>query len=86
MEEIAKICELAAREAGQILLEMQSKIVAREKAPADLVTEADLAAQAKIQGILGEAFPEFGFFGEESTEDDRVDFVPSDNIFADLEE
>ena len=56
----------AARDAGRILREMQGRITAREKGPADLVTEADLAAQAAIEQRLCAEFPNFGFQGEES--------------------
>ena len=45
MLEILKTCEKAARLGGSILLEMQKSIKPREKAPRDLVTEADLASQ-----------------------------------------
>lgn len=65
MQEIS-VMKQAAREAGKILLEMQGKIVAREKGPADLVTEADVAAQHCIQQVLAAEFPEYGFLGEES--------------------
>jgi myo-inositol-1(or 4)-monophosphatase len=61
------VAEQAAREAGKILLDMQGRIVAREKAPADLVTEADVAAQQRIAEILLEAFPDHGFIGEEDS-------------------
>jgi myo-inositol-1(or 4)-monophosphatase len=37
----------------------------REKGPADLVTEADLASQETIQAIILGAFPKHGFLGEE---------------------
>ena len=60
------VMKQAAREAGTILLEMQGKIVAREKGPADLVTEADVAAQHCIQRVLEAEFPDYGFLGEES--------------------
>ena len=39
---------VAAKEAGQLLATMQDSISPREKAPKDLVTEADLAFQKKI--------------------------------------
>ncbi len=48
---------------------MQNGISAREKAPADLVTEADVAAQREIRSILLAATPEFGFVGEEDRDD-----------------
>lgn len=68
MLEILKTCEKAARLGGSILLEMQKSIKPREKAPRDLVTEADLASQKAIQACLTTAYPEFQFLGEEETE------------------
>ena len=61
-----KVCEDAARAAGGILKEKVGKVTFREKGRADLVTEADTQAQETIRRILGEAFPEHGFLGEES--------------------
>ncbi len=57
----------AARLAGRILLDRLGKVEAREKARADLVTDADLASQAAIAEMLRGRFPQFEFFAEEST-------------------
>lgn len=54
-----------AVQAGEVLRTMQSQVAAREKAPADLVTEADLASQQLIRQRLEGAFPQYGFLGEE---------------------
>jgi len=61
-----KVCEEAARAAGALLKEKVGKVAFREKKRADLVTEADTLAQETIRKIVGEAFPEHGFLGEES--------------------
>jgi myo-inositol-1(or 4)-monophosphatase len=61
----------AAHAAGRILREQLGKAAVREKAPADLVTDADLAAQQAIETILMSRFPSHAFLGEESTEADR---------------
>jgi myo-inositol-1(or 4)-monophosphatase len=58
-------CEEAARAGGRILLDWQHRISAREKAPRDLVTEADVASQTEIRRILLGAFPHHDFLGEE---------------------
>lgn len=59
------VCEQAARRAGNVLLDWQGRFGVREKGPADLVTEADLASQQVIrERLLGE-FPTHGFLGEE---------------------
>ena len=68
LDQLRTIAEHAARAAGEILRRMQHNISAREKGPADLVTEADLAAQQAIRSILLKATPEFGFVGEEDRE------------------
>jgi myo-inositol-1(or 4)-monophosphatase len=68
LEELREVAEQAARSAGRLLCQMQNGISAREKGPADLVTEADLAAQRAIRSILLEATPQFGFVGEEDDE------------------
>lgn len=68
MEDIAhftKICELAAREAGQVLLDWRGRARVTAKAPADLVTEADFAAQQRIREIIAREFPAHDFLGEE---------------------
>lgn len=65
MFEILKTCENAALLGGNLLLEMQPSIKPREKAPRDLVTEADLASQHAIHDCLTKAYPEFRFVGEE---------------------
>jgi len=65
MSEYLKSCEKAARAAGEVLADWQGKFRVREKGRADLVTEADEAAQAAIQEILFDDFPGFNFLGEE---------------------
>jgi myo-inositol-1(or 4)-monophosphatase len=60
------VCEQAARAAGEVLLDWSGRFAVREKGPSDLVTEADLASQAKIQEVLLGAFPKHGFLAEEN--------------------
>ncbi|MCY2962184.1 MAG: inositol monophosphatase family protein [Planctomycetota bacterium] len=55
----------AALAAGRILEEWGEKFTVSEKGPADLVTEADVAAQNAIFALLQQRFPEHGFLGEE---------------------
>ena len=55
LEDIAhftSVCELAARQAGQLLLDWRGRARVTAKAPADLVTEADFAAQQRIREII----------------------------------
>ncbi|MCA9191580.1 MAG: inositol monophosphatase [Planctomycetales bacterium] len=65
-------CE-AARVGGKILMERLGKASVREKAPADLVTDADLASQKAIQSLLTIRFPGYAFVGEESSEELRIE-------------
>ena len=68
MPDFTTVCEEAARAAGAILLDWRGRFKAREKGRADLVTEADLAAQEAIQKLVLGAFPDHGFVGEEDGE------------------
>ena len=65
MNDYLAVCERAARAGGQVLLDWVGRFAAREKGPSDLVTEADLASQEIIRGILQASFPQHGFIGEE---------------------
>ena len=55
----------AARIGGRILQQWQSRFTAREKSPANLVTEADLASQEAIFDFIHTRFPDHKFLGEE---------------------
>jgi len=57
-------CE-AARIGGAILQEWRPKFTAREKNPADLVTEADVASEKAIFEYIHDRFPDHQFLGEE---------------------
>ena len=57
--------ERIAAEAGELLLEAYGRVSAREKGPADLVTEADFASQRLIARRLSEAFPDHTLLAEE---------------------
>ena len=65
MPEFMEVCERAARAGGEVLRSWSGRLAVREKAPADLVTEADLAAQQVVREVLLGAFPDHGFLGEE---------------------
>ena len=62
MSDFSEVCEQAARKAGQLLLEWQGRITAREKGPRDLVTEADLKGwtQHDLDPYLDHVFNCFG--------------------------
>lgn len=58
----------AARAGAAELMSRYDRRVVHEKAPNDLVTDADLAAQQAIRTTLAEAFPDYAFVGEEQGE------------------
>lgn len=61
----ATLCEQAARRGGEVLQRLFGKVTASEKGPADLVTEADIAAQKAVCDFLAESFPDALVLGEE---------------------
>jgi myo-inositol-1(or 4)-monophosphatase len=64
-----KTLEVIVREAGEIALTHFSNIKQLEvtkKNPRDFVTQADLEVEAFLQEKLTQAYPEYGFWGEES--------------------
>jgi myo-inositol-1(or 4)-monophosphatase len=63
--EYQEVAEQAAREAGALLREAYGRVLAREKGPSDLVTDADLASQRLIADRLARAFPEHTLLAEE---------------------
>ena len=78
MSELLETCELAARAGASELLAWRGRFKTREKAPADLVTDADLASQAAIRAEIAARFPHHLFVGEEKTSQVEVgddDFV-----------
>ena len=56
----------AARRGGAVLLDWAGRFAVREKGPADLVTEADLASQEAVRAAILAAFPDHGFLAEEN--------------------
>lgn len=62
-----RVAEDAAREGAAILEGWRKKFQVREKARADLVTEADEASQQAIRTLLLGRFPETVFLGEEGS-------------------
>ena len=77
MQSIIETASEAARLGGRILREKLGRVKPREKAPDDLVTDADLASQQAIEELLLARFPNHEFLGEESSEQDREAAVAS---------
>jgi myo-inositol-1(or 4)-monophosphatase len=67
---------IKAAEAGatELLSRWESRTVS-EKAPKDLVTDADLASQRAVRKILMDAFDGYAFVGEEEGENDPPESV-----------
>ncbi len=65
MPDTLEVCEAAARAGGAVLLDWVGQFTVREKGPADLVTQADLAAQEAVRNVVLGAFPDHEFIGEE---------------------
>ncbi|VTR99343.1 inositol monophosphatase family protein [Tuwongella immobilis] len=72
LEDYLAAAEEAARRAAVVLHEWRKRFQVREKSPADLVTDADVASQTLIKAYLQERFPGHGFLGEEGAEIDPV--------------
>ena len=64
-ETFRKAAESMAREAGAQLRAMFGRVVGREKAPFDLVTDADLASQRLIADRIRTQFPDHTLLAEE---------------------
>src|ERR1700676_4370398 len=73
MPDFLVVCEQAARAGGAVLLDWAERFSVREKGPADLVTEPDLASQEVVRKIGLEAVPDHAFLSEENAGQDRAD-------------
>jgi myo-inositol-1(or 4)-monophosphatase len=65
-KELLSVCLDAVKAGGEALQTWQGRVIAKEKGPQDFVTQADLASQTAIQGIISRHFPEHDFVGEET--------------------
>lgn len=65
MADFIDVCDRAVRAGGAVLLEKLGLVEVQVKGPADLVTEADFAAQETIRRLVLDAFPDHDFLGEE---------------------
>jgi myo-inositol-1(or 4)-monophosphatase len=69
-DEYLRVCEAAVRTGGRVVQDWAGRFEVRSKGPADLVTQADLAAQEAVrQAVLG-AFPDHCLLGEEKSPDE----------------
>ncbi len=73
MPDYLMLCEHAARAGAQAIASWVGRFGVHEKGPADLVTEADWAAQEAIRKAVLSACPGHHFVGEESDAEPRFD-------------
>jgi myo-inositol-1(or 4)-monophosphatase len=73
MQEFLAAAQEAARLGGAILQDWARRFTTREKSPANLVTEADLASQTAIAEYLQQRFPQHHLVGEEDLQVNRGD-------------
>jgi myo-inositol-1(or 4)-monophosphatase len=71
------VCLEAAELGGQALLDWQDRFTPREKAPKDLVSQADLAAQEAIRDRILKSFPDHDFLSEEDAADRKAKGQPA---------
>jgi myo-inositol-1(or 4)-monophosphatase len=66
-DELLALAVRAARAAGDVLLEYAGHTLrtSAKSTPTDLVSEADLASEKLIRGLLAQARPDDGYIGEE---------------------
>ena len=85
------VLENIVREAGSIAMgyfKNLDKVGVIKKSPRDLVTDADVAVEEYLKQALGKAYPEYGFWGEESGQTDNqtnrwiVDPIDGTHSFA----
>ena len=73
LDSLLATAEAAARAGAAELVAWQGRFTVREKSPADLVTDADLASQQAIERLIAERFPDHQFVGEEQLAPTQVD-------------
>jgi myo-inositol-1(or 4)-monophosphatase len=81
-QEHLEVAVKAARAAAAELMARRDSRVVSEKAPRDLVTDADVAAQRAIREVLQAAYPGYAFVGEEQGENDPPDSVRRGDVNA----
>jgi myo-inositol-1(or 4)-monophosphatase len=73
LDELRAAAESSARLGGDVLRSWAKRFTAREKSPANLVTEADLASQQAIFEFLRARYPDHRYLGEEGLEHEPND-------------
>jgi len=65
-DHLLAVCEEAARAGASELMAWRGRFGTREKAPHDLVTDADLASERAVRQVIAAHFPDHGILGEEA--------------------
>lgn len=71
--EFLSVAEEAARAGAAVLGDWAQKFTVSEKSPANLVTEADFAAQQTIHDVISNRFPDHHYLGEEGLAETGTD-------------
>jgi myo-inositol-1(or 4)-monophosphatase len=71
--DLLTVCETAARAGASELRAWLGRFQARQKAPRDLVTDADLASERAVRGVIAAAYPDHGILGEEAPDATQLD-------------
>ncbi len=69
------VLEKIVREAGSIAMQHfkdLENVGVSKKSPRDLVTDADVAVEVYLKDALTKAYPQYGFWGEESGQSDNL--------------
>ena len=72
MDDYLRVCEEAARIGGGVIQDWVGRFEVRKKGPADLVTQADLAAQEAVRRTVLGAFPTHSLLGEEKVPGETI--------------
>jgi myo-inositol-1(or 4)-monophosphatase len=67
LTDLLETCVAAAYSGGEVLRAWRGRFQTREKAPSDLVTDADVASQRAIAEVIHAKYPDHHFLGEESS-------------------
>ena len=70
IDEYLRVCEAAVRTGGRAIQDWAGRFEVRSKGPADLVTQADFAAQEAVREVVLGAFPDHCLLGEEKRPDE----------------
>ena len=71
--ELLSWCEQAAQAGAAELTAWRGRFQVRQKAPRDLVTDADLASEKAVRGVISARFPDHGILAEEAPAPEQLE-------------